>query len=80
MEDGVVCRITSMPNFMNFRPAILQLLNAFRRIPGVMWLGLVSNEHAHRLWVTASSFHLANLSICLVDITVCKKLENVSLE
>jgi hypothetical protein len=31
-------------------------------------------------WVTASSFHLTTLSMRHVGITLCKKLENVSLE
>jgi hypothetical protein len=35
-DIGVVtCGITSIPNFMNFRPAILWLLNAFKQIPNV---------------------------------------------
>jgi hypothetical protein len=39
--EVVVYGITSMRNLMSFRPAIFQLLNAYRRTPVVRWSGWV---------------------------------------
>jgi hypothetical protein len=70
--------ITSVPNIMNFRPAILWLSNTKYFSEGSVWLGYVRLGMRMRrwLWIVASStFHLTTSSNCNVGVTECSKLK-----